>query len=238
MDKTVNYSSSSESDTPEPPPPKKLKKLPVPFETVKAIKIEDPLLHGGRKRQVEHVEGNWASHIFIEPEEDFIEKFKNFFEDIQRKHEGINIINSPHVSLSKMFILKHHWIDNFFKVFTKNLKFREFNFQFSTELKYLSNDDKSRHFACILVEESYREIFQQLCVSIDETLKEFQLPPYYEDSIFHMSVLWKLNEFTDDEKQDISAGIADIISCNGSVQNFVDKITFKTGNKVKFLHSL
>lgn len=233
----VNYSSSSsESEVPQEPSPKKRKKLPVPFEKEKSIKLEDPVKHDGRKRQVEHTEGNWASHIFIEPEEELINKFKEFKGKIEENFKDIKAVEEPHVSLSKMFILKFHWIDNFFETLTKNVKFNEFHLEFSTKIRFLSNEDKSRHFACLLIEESCKEQLKSIVDLVDKTLKDFHLPSYYEDSIFHMSIFWKLSEFSDKEKRMIEAGVEALMSTDGNFYSLIDKITFKTGNKIKFLH--
>lgn len=229
----VNYSSSSSSES--EPSPKKIKKLPVPFER-KPLSRAEIKQDDGRKRQIEHVEGNWASHIFIQVETELIEKFKSFIEEIETKFIDVKAIKSPHISLSKMFILKFHWIDNFLKILKNNVKFNEFHLEFAPEVKFLFNEDKSRYFASLVVHESCREQLEKIVKLIDGTLKEFEFPPYYSEAIYHMSIFWKLTEFSDEEKENITLGI-ETLRKDVNFYNFVDKITFKTGNKINFLHS-
>lgn len=239
MDKLVNYSSSSSSEAEnEQPPPKKIKKLlPMPFEAAKKTVTDDSSQHEGRKRLVEHVDGNWASHIFIELHPDILSKLKDFTSELE--DEDIKPVESPHVSISKMFILKHHWIDNFFKMLSATVTFEMFNLEISPSVAFLSNENKSRHFACILLEESCKSHLQSLVNKIDKSLLEFQLPTYYEESIFHISVLWKLTEFSDEEKSEISARIKRLMSEDlNFYTKVVDKLIFKTGNKIKILNAL
>ena len=87
----VDYSDSDSDDA--PPPPAKLRKtsitsttsssaastanasylppLPSRFLELYAVppriaQDDDPALHGGRKRSIPHVHGNWPTHVFVE----------------------------------------------------------------------------------------------------------------------------------------------------------------------------
>jgi hypothetical protein len=82
----VEYSDSDDSDC--GPPPAKLQKktentkhteapvaslppLPPRFHDLYAVpprvgKEDNPVLHGGRKRSIPHVQGNWPTHVFVE----------------------------------------------------------------------------------------------------------------------------------------------------------------------------
>lgn len=236
MDKLVDYSSSSSSSETELTPKKKKKKLlPMPFVKPPSNKINN-INRDGRKRQIEHIDGNWPSLIFIEPEDNILSNILIIVRDIEEKFKDIKAVESPHVSLSKLFILKHHWIDNFHKILSTNVSFESFIIELSPQIVFLCNDDKSRHFACLLIEESCKDTLKSLVNQIDKSLKEFQLPSYYKDSIFHLSFLWKLSEFNVDEKRAIEDGVRFLMKEN-TWEMIVTKITLKTGNKIKFLHS-
>lgn len=237
MNKLVSYTSSSSSEDEFMPPAKKKTKLPVPFEPLKRNDRTDDLLkHQGRKRQISHVAGNWSSHLFIDCEHlkttlcEYLRKVKEFYNDIE-------IVGSPHVSVSKNFIIKYHWIDNLSKVLSRNIKFNQFPVSFSiSNIEFLSNEDKSRHFACILVNESCTGVLEKLVESIDQSLKEFDLPKYYENRVYHASIFWKLTEFSNDEKSIIREEICNFVQNEKALDSIVEKITFKMGNKIKFFN--
>lgn len=80
----VQYSDSESDadDQPASPPAKKprheapskgsaLPPLPAAFHDLYASSTrvsvkDDPSLHGGRKRVIPHVEGNWPTHVYVE----------------------------------------------------------------------------------------------------------------------------------------------------------------------------
>lgn len=80
----VDYSDSSEDEAAAPAASQQARKrkrsdqtqvppLPASFHdlyssTVRTSTRDDPSLHGGRKRILPHVEGNWATHAYLECE--------------------------------------------------------------------------------------------------------------------------------------------------------------------------
>jgi hypothetical protein len=140
-------------------------------------------------------------------------------------------IESPHISLSKTFILRYHWIDNFFGTLREKLKENSSKFFLnpSSDVVYFANEERTRHFACIVVGESCHEVLASVAEQIDSCLKEFNLPTYYENPSFHASVLWKLSEFSDEEKQEIASEVSKLVELEGFE---VERVSLKTGNKL------
>lgn len=149
--------------------------------------------------------------------------------------DELHMIESTHVSLSKTFIVRYHWIQNFCSTLQEQFSETSFQFQLQLipEIVYFSNDEGTRHFACVLLDECCRPIVASIIQKVDKCLKEFNLPAYYEDPSEHVSILWKLNSFTSEEKLQISTIITELFSSNKEdFKMLIEKISLKIGNKL------
>jgi Uncharacterised conserved protein len=64
--KSVSPARATPPPAPPPPPPPSFHSL---YSTnVRSATADDPSLHGGRSRQIAHVEGNWPTHVYLECE--------------------------------------------------------------------------------------------------------------------------------------------------------------------------
>lgn len=148
----------------------------------------------------------------------------------------LQTIEYPHISLSKTFILKFHWIDNFIRSLIEFIgqlpKKSSFELKLSPELRFYTNEDKTRSFVCILCNPCCDSHLQNLTSKVDSCLKEYKLPVYYTDPSFHVSIFWKLNEFTNEEKQNLSQYAQEFLIQLSSQFIYVDKILCKSGNKM------
>lgn len=211
--------------------------------------------HQMRKRSIPHVEGNWATHVFIDCKYIYsgiieavnkriliilgplkTERLQDAISMLADEFSDVHLIDSVHVSCSKTFILRFHWIDSFFSSLRDQFKKSSpFQLQFSSDVLYLANEDKTRHFACIMVSEWCHQTLSSVVEMVDKCLQELspELPTYYRDKKFHISLLWKLTEFTPEEKSKISSTLKDLkANSEDLLKLFVDKISCKSGNKL------
>lgn len=130
-------------------------------------------------------------------------------------------------------MLRYHWIDNFFGSLRELLaaSFSPFILRFSSDVVFLSNEDKTRWFACIVVTDEVHSFLFALVNKIDLCLKEFNLPVYYAEPSFHVSILWKLSEFTLDEKSETTR-VVSLMGQHEDLSFSINKISCKSGNKL------
>lgn len=85
----------------------------------KVDETDDPELHGGRIRSFAHERGIWASYCYIKLTRgrlicDLQKAIQEYCRDVDFPVD-IECIDEPHLSLTKTFILRHHWIESFTK---------------------------------------------------------------------------------------------------------------------------
>ncbi|CAG9770916.1 unnamed protein product [Ceutorhynchus assimilis] len=215
------------------------KRLPVPQQFLQSKSLEhqdDPSLHAGRVRSFAHERGNWATfvHIPYEAQCGVVELFSHIEETVP-KHLELKIADDFHISLTKTVILKYHWISAFVKSLQENLKhFRKFFILFDS-VKVYCNEERTRTFLGIQIR-SGRDTLVKMVETLDICLKEYDLPTFYKDPSFHMSIAWCVGD-VEKELQNYLPQINDKLEQLMEIHSqdnwyiYVDYLLCKTGNK-------
>lgn len=105
-----------------------------------------------------------------------------------------------------------------------------------THLKVYCNEDKTRTFISICVAETFCDSLKKLVKTIDKVFTEFNLPIFYENPSFHVSILWCLGN----QKSIITAIINKLkvllnnflLNDNDDFQIVVSNVKCKIGNQI------
>eukprot|EP01038_Epipyxis_sp_PR26KG_P016380 gene16380-22330_t len=153
------------------------------------------------KRNFEHIDGNWPGIIYLtadNPEKlskiaslcinDILSQLCDKNHDLHGINHQMVVESSPHLSLSKPFVLRSHQIQPFIKSLeSRILSIQRLSMQICSEYHLLLNDAKNRLFVSLRIED-FHSLLKKLVNSCDETLKMFDQPTYYKDPIFHISI--------------------------------------------------
>lgn len=94
--------------------------------------------------------------------------------------------NQYHISLSKLFFLRHFQIDTFVNTIRKSIKMKPFSISLSGSYLF-TNEDKSRSFCSILVQKGFNNIVQ-LIKQIDSIMEKYKKEVYYSPPIPHCTI--------------------------------------------------
>lgn len=194
----------------------------------------DPDQHQGRQRSIKHERGIWATFLYIPvPLSDPIEETQNRIQNYCQKTLNLQTekMEILHVSVTKLLILKHHWIESFIKTITDKMKcLSSFNIAFG-EIEIYCNEDRTRTF--LGVKTLDMDLLLNLTGRLDECLEEFKLPKYHEDPSYHASILWCLGDKSEilNEKKSELQDIFESMSNETVCQVFVNEILCKCGNR-------
>ncbi|KAL5336720.1 U6 snRNA phosphodiesterase Usb1 [Aspergillus crustosus] len=214
----VQYS-DSESDSDQEIPPKETSKqshdanqnrlnsllppLPASFHDLYASSTkvsvrDDPSLHGGRKRVIPHVEGNWPTHIYLEwhPSKKELEILGSIVTHAQRTHGAEqakvhSFLHSElgaqlplHISLSRPVVLRTEERQQFLDTFQINLSDSDIPpFDVEVEsLDWVSNFEKTRWFYVLRAKRPAKNCLNRLLNMSNRSLGLFNQSPLYERS--------------------------------------------------------
>ncbi|KAL4902606.1 hypothetical protein BDW74DRAFT_180708 [Aspergillus multicolor] len=215
----VQYS-DSETDSEKEGPPRKLTKpnqdppgrtpasslppLPASFHDLYASSVkvsvgDDPSLHGGRKRAIPHVEGNWPTHIYLEwyPSKDelkvlgsIITQAKHMLQGEQANlhsslHNDLGVRLPLHISLSRPVVLRTEERQPFMDTFEAALKVSDVSpFDVQVEsLDWVSNFEKTRWFYVLRAKRPDKDCLNRLLHISNHSLGRFGQPPLYAPAL-------------------------------------------------------
>ncbi|KAL4798278.1 U6 snRNA phosphodiesterase Usb1 [Aspergillus venezuelensis] len=212
----VRYS-DSESDPEQEAPPRKIIKqnkdgpgretasslppLPASFHDLYASSTrvsvrDDPSLHGGRKRAIPHVEGNWPTHIYLEwyPAKEQVKVLSSIIDlagsslrGEQAKlhsflHSDLGVQLPLHISLSRPVVLRKEERQPFMEAFEASLgnsNISPFDVQVES-LDWVSNFEKTRWFYVLRAKRPDKDSLNNLLHVSNRSLGLFGQPPLYE----------------------------------------------------------
>ncbi|KAF5338919.1 hypothetical protein D9611_008678 [Ephemerocybe angulata] len=206
----VCYSSSEEDEKEKPAlsfpltkPPTKRRKLPPLAETIAALPpVDNPALHQGRTRNVPHVEGQYAAHVYVSitlrESSPLYQLVKDVFHDAKKQVPSLQEISKLdtgryelHISLSRPIFLRAHQREELRQA-VRNVTREQAPFTVSfASFSELVNDEKTRTFLAIEIGAGHNEL-KTLSDALAPALQAIRQKGYYEKPRFHASVAWAL----------------------------------------------
>ncbi|XP_041376474.1 U6 snRNA phosphodiesterase-like [Gigantopelta aegis] len=222
----------------------KSKSLPVPSE-IQALyqdledsseTADDSSKHDGRRRTFSHMEGNWATFVYVPYPSDarvghLIGQLLSCLQPMK-----FHRMDDLHLTLSRTVVIRHHWIQPLMDSIKEKFETLESCICDIVSLKLFSNDEKSRTFLSLEVSDDNSNLPEYIA-AVDSSFKDFRLAPYYKNPSFHVSIAWCLGDVTADVSSQTVSQMQVILqkyledNPDLSVLE-VSQVECKTGNKV------
>lgn len=196
--------------------------------------------HQGRKRTFDHVEGNWATFIFFPPaleSNNLSILHEKVCLTLKKKKLTSKLHFTPlkdcHLTISRTVPVRHYWMDTIFTMLKEKFAIKNKFYYSITGLEVYTNDDASRTFVSLKVDTS--QTLLDSVTMVDDIFKEFDLPVYYKEPSFHISIAWCLGNHKDSLSELMNADIVELFSnFQGHLGlNLVSKVCVKFGNKLQ-----
>ncbi|KAH7399476.1 U6 snRNA phosphodiesterase Usb1 [Pyrenochaeta sp. MPI-SDFR-AT-0127] len=154
---------------------------------------DNPSLHGGRKRAVPHVQGNWPSHVYLEwvPSQTESDSLHGLIQHVKDRIEHENATRSKkvpvpdivpslqselgaslplHVSLSRTLQIKTEDREAFLETLSSGLRkaaVRAFHFDFRN-IKWVPNFERNRWFLVLNIKKPEHDELNRLLIACNE----------------------------------------------------------------------
>ncbi|KAJ5818189.1 hypothetical protein N7474_003780 [Penicillium riverlandense] len=218
---------------------------------------DDPALHGGRKRVIPHVEGNWPTHLYLEYELPLLADLIDSHHSLLHSDLGAQL--PLHISLSRPVVLRTEQRASFTERLERVIKTAHippFTIQ-PAHLDWVSNHEHTRWFLVFRVQKPARNNLNRLLRLANDALAHFHQPPLYErdtrasrasagqksgladsdidySDCFHISLAWSLGEPDPTERERVRK--VDLKALQGLRVGF-DSVKAKIGNHVEDLQT-
>ncbi|KAI9811350.1 MAG: poly(U)-specific 3'-to-5' RNA exonuclease [Pycnora praestabilis] len=200
---SISHSNRAGPDTKKSTIASDLPPLPAAFHDLYASSSrvstrDDPALHGGRQRVIPHVEGNWATHIYLEWYPDPIES-THLSSLISTLEEGRSqdepstqsLLNSDlgtqlplHISLSRPVTLVTEQRQPFIDLLEEKVSrsgVRPFNVSLAS-LDWVPNYENTRWFLVLRISKPANDGLNRLLRLSNQTILAFGQPPLYAEN--------------------------------------------------------
>ncbi|XP_053843638.1 U6 snRNA phosphodiesterase 1 [Vidua macroura] len=158
---------------------------------------DDSSRHGGRVRGFPHERGNWATHVYLPyiAQEEFLELLELLVSRARTYVPSLAAMEEFHLSLSQCVVLRYHWIEPFVRSLRERLAAYHRFFCVADQVKVYTNQNKTRTFIGLEVSAGHFQLLE-LVSEVDGVLEEFDLPTFYKDPSFHISLAWCVGDLS------------------------------------------
>ncbi|KAK4520173.1 uncharacterized protein ATC70_008304 [Mucor velutinosus] len=199
-------------------------KLPSFFDKPESSRTDSSYDHQGRVRTVPHQYDSWATYVYCKVE--LSHELLAFHPYL--KHA--EMLPEQHISLSRPVYLRKYQLAPFtrsIKAALRNIK--RFDVSFA-QVSHLTNDEKTRSFLTLEIGHGYNQLFK--CMKhVDNVMREYHKPVFYNPPRFHASIAWSLKQSTIASIHIPPQVIEEIVA---NVFN-IDKVYIKMGNRLETL---
>lgn len=193
---------------------------------------DDPALHEGRLRSFAHCANSWASYVYIDLAELDLGDARNLLVE----QLDMEPIPHPHLSLSRVVSLRHHWLDPLMESLKQSLGMeRRFHLGLD-KLQVFVNDEGTRTFVGLTASAGWPQL-ARISRRVDSCLAEYSLPHFYRPPAFHCSLAWCLGDRRAAIRARLQKLSLQLVDCLDDDVQLIRTVHCKAGNK-KFKFNL